>query len=634
MTSQEWNEKTFAKFVYINDIHIHQNGKEICYVITKPNLDKDRYESSVVVESMDGGRKYIPDASMPRFSKGHKLSFVKQSEKKDDKSAELYIMDLRTSTYRKILEAKYIMDIRWKDDRFLLVKGIKKREDEDFIFEEDIPVWFDNKGFFDGEKTTFWICDSESGEIIEEFTEEKFSDALWHGDYIVVSVPHREGGKIQFFKFYDIYLYKDGNREKIFENVSFWAEDSDGKNILFMGKPHKEKISEHNYLYLWNSKELIPITEKFGKNNMKGKIRKSRIYFIEDDRGKMVLSSVKDEERVDVCKEDAWVVDFDVSRDGERIVFLKMTEAQLPEVYLWSATEGIRKITDYNGPVLSKLKPKKAKHFSFRSMDLEIDGWYLKPDLKEGGRAPVIVFVHGGPKGMYGHRFVYEMQMMAAKGYYVVYFNPRGSNGYSEDFALRVLGRTGLEDFQDILNGINEFLKIEKGADANRIGITGISYGGFMTNWAMTHSDIFKAGISENGISYWLTSYAFSDIGLWFDREVIGDNPLENENYRKLSPIFYVKNVKHPILIIHSMEDYRCPLDQSVMFYHLLKEEGKEAYIAVFKKGSHGHSLRASPKHRAKRYKLFYEFFERKLKKYEEGFKVEEIFAEIDGQKQ
>uniref|UniRef100_UPI0026105C99 prolyl oligopeptidase family serine peptidase n=1 Tax=Thermococcus sp. TaxID=35749 RepID=UPI0026105C99 len=145
------------------------------------------------------------------------------------------------------------------------------------------------------------------------------------------------------------------------------------------------------------------------------------------------------------------------------------------------------------------------------------------------------------------------------------------------------------------------------------------------TNWALTQSDLFKAGISENGISYWLTSYAFSDIGLWFDVEVIGPNPLENENYRKLSPLFYAENVKAPILLIHSLEDYRCPLDQSLMFYNVLKDLGKEAYIAVFKKGPHGHSIRGSPKHRSKRYKLFIEFFERKLRKYEEGFDVEKI---------
>ncbi|HIP89437.1 MAG TPA: S9 family peptidase, partial [Thermococcus paralvinellae] len=99
---------------------------------------------------------------------------------------------------------------------------------------------------------------------------------------------------------------------------------------------------------------------------------------------------------------------------------------------------------------------------------------------------------------------------------------------------------------------------------------------------------------------------------------------------KKLSPLFYVGNVKAPILLIHSLEDYRCPLDQSVMFYHTLKDLGKEAYIAIFKRGAHGHSIRGSPRHRAKRYKLFMEFFERKLKRYEEGFDVEKILKGKD----
>jgi len=149
-----------------------------------------------------------------------------------------------------------------------------------------------------------------------------------------------------------------------------------------------------------------------------------------------------------------------------------------------------------------------------------------------------------------------------------------------------------------------------------------------MTNWAVTQTDVFKAAVSENGISYWLTSYAFSDIGLWFDKQLIGENPLRDENYRKLSPIFYAENVKTPILIIHSLEDYRCPLDQSVMFYQVLKDLGKEAYIAIFKRGAHGHSIRGKPKHRMKRHKLITEFFVKKLWKEEKGFRVEDILKE------
>jgi len=213
---------------------------------------------------------------------------------------------------------------------------------------------------------------------------------------------------------------------------------------------------------------------------------------------------------------------------------------------------------------------------------------------------------------------------LAEEGFYVLYTNPRGSDNYSEDFALAVKHRTGMEDFKDIMAGIEHLIQNED-VDKNSIGITGISYGGFMTNWAITQSDLFKAAISENGISYWFTSYAFSDIGFWFDKELIGDDPLRNENFRKLSPIFYSESVKTPVLLIHSLEDYRCPLDQSLMFYTVLKQLGKEAYIAIFKKGPHGHSITGTPRHRLKRYKLMVKFFKDKLIDKKEGFEVDEI---------
>ncbi|WP_457750599.1 prolyl oligopeptidase family serine peptidase [Thermococcus sp.] len=617
MSDIEWNEKTFSRFAYVNEPRIE--GSKIAYTLTKANMKENRYESTVVVEDLEtGSRRFVENASMPRLSPdGKKLAFTRSNEEK--KETEVWVAELETLSAKKVLSAKNIRSIQWNaDSRRLLVVGFKRLDDEDFVFEGDVPFWFDSMGFLDGEKTTFWVLDTEAEEIIEEFEKPRFSSGLWHSDAILINVPHREGSKPTLFKFYDIYLWKDGEEEKLFERVSFEAIDSDGKAILLRGKREKRFISEHDWLYLWDG-ELKAVYE--GPLDVYGaKLTEGRAYFLTPDAGRVNLW-LWDGKAERVIAGDHWIHGLDVSNG--RALLLIMTATRIGELYLYDGE--LKQITDYNGPIFGKLKTFEPRHFRFRSKDLEIDGWYLKPELKEDEKAPVIVFVHGGPKGMYGHRFVYEMQLMASKGYYVVFVNPRGSDGYSEDFALRVLERTGLEDFQDIMAGIEEFFELEPQADRERVGITGISYGGFMTNWALTQSDLFKAGISENGISYWLTSYAFSDIGLWYDVEVIGPNPLDNENYRKLSPLFYAENVKAPILLIHSLEDYRCPLDQSLMFYNVLKDLGKEAYIAVFKKGPHGHSIRGSPKHRSKRYKLFMEFFERKLRKYEEGFDVEKV---------
>ncbi|MFA4647538.1 S9 family peptidase [Pyrococcus kukulkanii] len=620
MSSIEWNEKTFAKFAYLDDPKTR--GNLVAYVLTKANLESNKYENTIVIEDLETGKKrYIENASMPRISPdGKRIAFMRVNEEK--KKSEIWVADIETLTAKRVLEAKNVRSIEWNEDsRRLLVVGFKRRDDEDFVFDDDVPVWFDRLGFFDGEKTTFWILDTEAEEVIEEFEKPRFSSGIWHGDSIVISVPHREGIP-QYFKFWDIYIWKDGEEEKVLEKVSFQAIDSDGKRILLYGKPEKKYMSEHDKLYIYEDGKITGIMDEIDREAGQAKIKDGKVYFTLYEEGSVNLY-VWDGEVKEIAKGKHWIMGFDVDKV---VVYLKETATRLRELYVWDGGE--RQLTDYNGLIFKKLKTFEPKHFRFKSLDLEIDGWYIKPEIKEGEKAPVIVFVHGGPKGMYGYYFKYEMQLMASKGYYIVFVNPRGSNGYSEDFALRVLNRTGLEDFQDIMNGIEEFFKLEPQADRERIGITGISYGGFMTNWALTQSELFKAGISENGISYWLTSYAFSDIGLWFDKEVIGENPLENENFRKLSPLFYAKNVKAPILLIHSLEDYRCPLDQSVMFYHVLKDLGKEAYIAIFKRGPHGHSVTGSPKHRMKRYKLFMEFFERKLKKYEEGFDVEKIMKE------
>ena len=617
MSSIEWDEKTFSRFAYIGDPRIRKGF--VAYTLTKANLDENKYENTVVVEDLEtGSRRFVENASMPRiFPDGKKLAFMRPNEEK--KTSEIWVADLKTLSAKKVLTAKNIRSIQWNDDsRRLLVVGFKRLDDEDFVFDSEVPPWFDGMGFFDGEKTTFWILDTESEEVIEKFEKPRFSSGLWHGDSIVVNVPHREGSKPALFKFWDIYIWKDGEEERLFERVSFDAVDADGKTILLRGKKEKRFMSEHDWLYLWDG-ELKPVYEG-PLNTGQAKLDGGRVYFTLADAGRVNLH-LWDGEVKQVTAGDHWVMGFDV-HEGT-VVALIETATRLRELYIYDGE--LRQLTDYNGPIFAKLKTFEPRHFKFKSLDLEIDGWYIKPELKEDEKAPVIVFVHGGPKGMYGHYFKYEMQLMASRGYYVVFVNPRGSNGYDEDFALRVLERTGLEDFQDIMAGVEEFLKLEPQADRERVGITGISYGGFMTNWALTQSDLFKAGISENGISYWLTSYAFSDIGLWYDVEVIGPNPLENENYRKLSPLFYAENVKAPLLLIHSLEDYRCPLDQSLMFYNVLKDLGKEAYIAIFRRGPHGHSVRGKPKHRSKRYKLFIEFFERKLKRYEEGFDVEKI---------
>ncbi|RLE91055.1 MAG: S9 family peptidase [Thermoprotei archaeon] len=617
MIKMKWDEKTFTLFAYPSDVRVSSRG-EIAYVLTKANLESNKYENTIVIENpSEGTRKYVEDATMPRFSpSGLKMTYTRADEK--EKKTTLYLLDLRSMSSRKIGEFKFLRSVEWcSDDRRLLIVGFKRRGDDDLIFEDDTPAWFDRLGFFDGEKVKIQVYDTEAEALLEEFDVPRFTSAIWHGDKIVYSQPRKENPLM----LRDIYLYEDGKTEKLLENVGVEAVDSNGKDILFVGRPERKYLSQHRYLYLYREGELKPLTEELGLSTYDAKLDGNDVYFSFLEAGKVPLARVWNKKIERLVDEKAWVTSFDV--ENGKAALIMMSDTSPGEVYAWDGS--LKQLTSYNEKILAKLKVRRHRHFKYKSFDgTEIEGWYIKPDVEEG-KAPVVVFVHGGPKGMYGYRFDYMAQLLADRGFYILFTNPRGSNGYSEEFALKVLNRTGLEDFKDIMEGLRWLLENEPQADGDRVGITGISYGGFMTNWAVTQTDAFKAAVSENGISYWLTSYAFSDIGLWFDKEVIGDDPLRNENYRKLSPLFYAENVKTPILLIHSLEDYRCPLDQSLMFYHVLKDLGKEAYIAIFKQGAHGHSITGKPRHRMKRYKLIAEFFERKLVKGEKEFKIEEI---------
>ncbi len=624
--SPEWDENTFSLLAYPSDPEISRDGRLIAYTLTRVDMKGNKYENTIVLDDLvTGARKFIDNASMARLSpSGKKLAFVRQVA--DGKTAELWVAFTDTTSARRLAEFKEVISLEWnQDDRRLLLAGTKRNDDEDYFYHDGIPYRFDKVGFTDSAKVVLSVHDSESGAKLEEIARDfilipYWQIATWHGDGILLNAPRSENP----YERIDILLYKNGKTETIFSDCAYNAIDSDGKRILLHGKEHAKTHTEHRYLHILEGGSVKPVTEQLVYDNLLGKLGEAgRVYFVSAREGRQTLEVVEPNGNPRILvSHDSWVTSFDVSLDGK--VVLTMEKPEEPaEVYVFDGE--LKQYTNYNAEVLKRLSPSKANHFQYESFDgKKLDGWFIKPARMPEGNAksPVVLMVHGGPKGMYGYNFNMTAQILAGRGYTIVYTNPRGSDGYDEEFASAVLLKTGLEDFKDIMSGLDSALARNHDADPKLIGITGISYGGYMTNWAITQSDRFRAAISENGISYWFTSYAFSDIGLWFDRELIGHEPLKDDNFRTLSPLFHAEKVNTPLLLIHSLEDYRCPLDQSLMFYNVLKDLGKEAYLLVFKKGAHGHSREGLPRHRAKRYKAIIEFFNQKLVEQSAGFKL------------
>ena len=217
--------------------------------------------------------------------------------------------------------------------------------------------------------------------------------------------------------------------------------------------------------------------------------------------------------------------------------------------------------------------------------------------LLSGKENPTIVAVHGGPHTAYGNTYNIEFNYLVSNGFNVLYGNPRGSDGYGEEFARQVAGDWGGKDFDDIVSFMEEAKK--RFGLIENFAITGGSYGGYMTNSVITKTDRFRAAVSERSVSNLLSMCGTSDIGFWFNAVESGvEDPWSPEGMRTLmemSPISKAKNVRTPTLFVHGEEDYRCPIEQSEQMYTAIRLNGVDASLARYPGDSHEHARRGVP---------------------------------------
>ncbi|WP_125010293.1 S9 family peptidase [Parageobacillus thermoglucosidasius] len=287
------------------------------------------------------------------------------------------------------------------------------------------------------------------------------------------------------------------------------------------------------------------------------------------------------------------------------------------DLYAVSLRDGKRdKLTNANEELEKELSFSKPESFSYPSRDgWDIQGWLMKPlHLEDGQKVPMVVEIHGGPHAMYGFTFFHEMQVLAAKGYAVLFTNPRGSHGYGQTFVNAVRGDYGGMDYEDIMSGVEYALAHFHFIDETRLGVTGGSYGGFMTNWIVGHTDRFKAAVTQRSISNWLSFYGVSDIGYFFTEWEVGCNVWENpERLWHHSPLKYVKNIRTPLLILHSEKDYRCPIEQAEQLFISLKHLKRETKLVRFPEANHDLSRNGPPTLRLERLNHIVGWFEKYL---------------------
>jgi dipeptidyl aminopeptidase/acylaminoacyl peptidase len=287
---------------------------------------------------------------------------------------------------------------------------------------------------------------------------------------------------------------------------------------------------------------------------------------------------------------------------GEGFLAIAMVEQQGQEIYYINEREALP-LSHINTELFDKHRLAKPIEINFVNRDgLRLNGYVLPPaNHIRGKKYPTILDIHGGPRTTYGTVFFHEMQYWSERGYAVIFTNPTGSNGRGQAFAdLR--GLFGTADYDDLMYFLDAAIDQVDFIDRTRLGVTGGSYGGLMTNWIIGHTDRFKAAVSQRGISSWLTFANTSDIGYSFARSYTGTNAWENSALLwQQSPLKYADKVTTPTLFIHSEQDYRCWLVEGIQMYYALQYFEVPARMVIFKQENHELSRSGKPTNRIRR---------------------------------
>jgi dipeptidyl aminopeptidase/acylaminoacyl peptidase len=284
-----------------------------------------------------------------------------------------------------------------------------------------------------------------------------------------------------------------------------------------------------------------------------------------------------------------------------------------------------RRLTNFAASYRDRAKPNTWERFAVPCADGsdEIDAWIMRPaGFDAATKYPVLLNVHGGPHTQYGETFFDEAQVQSAAGFVVIMSNPRGGSGREEAWGQSILGSKhkvpgtnwGSVDVDDVLSVLDTSLERYPFCDADRVGMLGGSYGGYMATWlAGTHGDRFKAICSERAVNNMLTEEFTSDIATAF-RVQIGPSPIDDpEEYESLSPIRFVRDINIPMLIIHSEEDHRCPINQAEELFVAMRLLGKDVTFYRFPGEGHELSRSGSPIHRRQRAEIILDFFSQHL---------------------
>ncbi|TKD70890.1 S9 family peptidase [Pseudalkalibacillus hwajinpoensis] len=649
-------EELLYDLTFVGDPQLSPDGCYVVYVKKVITEEKEYASNLVLVNRATGiesdftsGAGKFKDQS-PRWSPdGKTLAFVSDRSGKN----QIWLISTEGGEARQLTElTNGAVDPVWKPDGSAILVLSKDGEDDENdvrkpLVVNDLHYKADGKGFLDGKHTQIVLVDVTTGtRKVEALTDAPFnhSNPSWSPDgtgIVFGRSRYEEEGSYMRSDLFVQQLEDEGEAELLNEKGgSFLAPkwSPDGKRLSFIGHFFEHEGATLNKVWTVDlaSRKFKCLTEAVdlectdvlisdmhwggaspgGMWNSEG----TGVYFLASAKGNTgIYYAGLDSTVRQISGGDRHHYAFHyVPSVNEASVAVSDPE-NIGDVSTLSFSDDHVKeqcISTRNAEVLQGYELSIPEMFTYPGKDgVEIQGWLMKPiGFEEDKKYPMILEIHGGPHMMYGNSFMHEFQLLAAKGYVVLYTNPRGSQGYGQEFVNGCRGDYGGGDYEDLMTGVDVALKNYSFIDEERLFVTGGSYGGFMTNWIVGKTERFKAAVTQRSISNWQSFYGVSDIGYFFTKWEVGSDLDENpEKLWHHSPLKYVDQIQTPLLILHSVNDYRCPIEQGEQLYVALKHRGKKTRFVRFPDSDHNLSRSGHPELRVERLKHLAGWFDTHL---------------------
>ncbi|MFA6801408.1 MAG: S9 family peptidase [Acholeplasmataceae bacterium] len=635
----------FTKFKFILQMKANPSKSKVAFLVGKTDLEKNRYvydlyrienyKMAKLIHLKDNGQfiwesdetilfPYAKNASEEKLRKEFYTIYYRYNFE-TNKVSKAFEFPFPLSIVKAIKDKLIIQtSINDNDEALLNISDsdrkqyLKDRKISELYEDIDqIPFYFNGQGFIQNKASKIYIYNTVSLDM------KLVSKPNLNVDQILVSKCEK----------YIYYIAKPVSKMAVmYSNVYRYDIENDKTEILYDGKVYsisfieflndkliciandhqKFGLNQNNDFYVIENKELnlfahygLTIGNSMGSDVKLGSQSQiisepDRILFITTNDDHCEIIALHD----DATFETIFVTNGSV--DGltiveDKIYFVAQLKQRLQEIYAFNFGRD-QQLTRLNYRALKDYYVTRPKKYTLRKQTHEITGYVLYPmNFDKDKKYPMVLDIHGGPKTVYGSIYYHEMQYWANQGYIVIYCNPRGSDGKGNEFA-DIRGKYGTIDYDDIMDFTDYMIKRNPQIDEQNLYVTGGSYGGFMTNWIVGHTNRFKAAATQRSISNWISFFGTSDIGFYFAKDQTSASPIENlELMWQQSPLKYADKVETPLLFIHSDKDYRCPIEQAMQFYSLLKYKEIDTKLVWFKGETHELSRSGKPLARIKR---------------------------------